>query len=248
VAGKGVPAALYGAFASGTVRARAFQRQGPKDLLYRVNRTLRRRGGEGLFCTLTYALFDFRARELRLGSSGLPYPVHYRARLGRAELVELPGIPLGAFDDTLYEERTIPLEAGDVFVFHTDGLTEATSGAEDYGVERLRALVEKRATETADALGESIVADLHGFLGDDVPAAVVTVLVVKVRACAGCGAGIRASRSTRRCASSPAMPSSTGAFATCRSTPRSSRRRRRGPWAPRSGSSSRCRTTTSSSG
>ena len=44
VAGKGVPAALYAAFASGTVRARAFERHLPADLLYRANRTLRRRG------------------------------------------------------------------------------------------------------------------------------------------------------------------------------------------------------------
>ena len=63
VAGKGVPAALYGAFASGTVRARAFERRAPADLLTRVNRTLRRRGVEGLFCTLAFALFDFAAAD-----------------------------------------------------------------------------------------------------------------------------------------------------------------------------------------
>ena len=40
VAGKGVPAALYGAFASGTVRSRAFERHPPADVLRRVNRTL----------------------------------------------------------------------------------------------------------------------------------------------------------------------------------------------------------------
>ena len=65
VAGKGVPAALYAAYASGAVRARAFERRPPADLMQRVNRTLRRRGIEGLFCTLAYALFDFQERSLR---------------------------------------------------------------------------------------------------------------------------------------------------------------------------------------
>src|SRR6185503_9054230 len=55
VSGKGVPAALYGAFASGSVRARAFERRTPPDLMARVNRTLRRRGVEGLLCNLVYA-------------------------------------------------------------------------------------------------------------------------------------------------------------------------------------------------
>ena len=80
VAGKGVPAALYGAFASGMVRARAFERRAPHDLMARVNRTLRRRGVEGLFCTLGYALFDFGARTVRIANSGLPYPLAFPGR------------------------------------------------------------------------------------------------------------------------------------------------------------------------
>ena len=99
VAGKGVPAALYAAFASGTVRARAFERHPPADLLARVNRTLRRRGVEGLFCTLAFALFDFVARHRAPSPTpGLPYPLHYRAATGRCVPIELAGLPLGAFD------------------------------------------------------------------------------------------------------------------------------------------------------
>ena len=138
VAGKGVPAALYGAFASGTVRARAFERRTPAELLERVNRTLRRRGVEGIFCTLTYALFDFSARTLRLANSGVPYPFHYRAATLRCEPIEIAGIPLGAFDESTYEERSLGVEPGDIFVFHTDGVTEAWNGREAYGAERLR--------------------------------------------------------------------------------------------------------------
>ena len=43
---------------------------------------LRRRGIEGLFCTLAYALFDFQERSLRIANSGLPHPLHYRAAIG----------------------------------------------------------------------------------------------------------------------------------------------------------------------
>jgi sigma-B regulation protein RsbU (phosphoserine phosphatase) len=182
VSGKGVPAALYGAFASGTVRARAFERLAPAALLYRVNRTLRRRGVEGLYCTLAYAVFDFPKGRLRLANSGLPYPLRYDRASGRARAIEAAGVPLGALDGSTYEEQELALHAGDVFVFYSDGVTEATREGEDYGVERLRALVEREAGAGAADLGEAILDDLHAFLGDEEPSDDVTIVVVKVRA------------------------------------------------------------------
>jgi phosphoserine phosphatase RsbU/P len=181
VAGKGVPAALYGAFASGTVRARAFERRTPADLLARVNRTLRRRGVEGLFCTLTFALFDFRGGQVTVANSGLPYPLHYRAETGRCESIELGGLPLGSFDASTYEERAVPLSSGDIFVFHTDGVSEARNGGEDYGVGRLKKLVEEHAARAAPRLGERIMADIDLFLGNELRADDVTLVVVKIK-------------------------------------------------------------------
>jgi sigma-B regulation protein RsbU (phosphoserine phosphatase) len=181
VSGKGVPAALYGAFASGTVRTRAFERLTPANLLYRVNRTLRRRGVEGLYCTLAYAVFDFRAGEVRLSNSGLPYPLHYRSETGACRPIEAAGVPLGALDGSTYEEFALPLRAGDVFVFYSDGVTEAVRAGEDYGAERLRELVERQAGSDVAAIGDAIVDDLHAFLGDEEPSDDVTIVVVKVR-------------------------------------------------------------------
>ena len=180
VAGKGVPAALYGAFASGTVRARAFERHPPADLMARVNRTLRRRGVEGLLCNLVYARFDLRSRTVALASSGLPQPLQYRAATGRCAPVEIAGLPLGAFDDASYEERTLALEPGDVFVFYTDGITDAAPGGEEYGMARLRGLVETHAALPATGLADRILDDFDAFMGGSEPADDVTVVVVKV--------------------------------------------------------------------
>jgi len=180
VAGKGVPAALYAAFTSGTVRARAFERRSPADLLERVNRTLRRRGIEGLFCTLAYALFDFQERSLRLASSGLPQPFHYRAALGRAKPLDVSGLPLGTFDGARYDEVRVELGAGDTVVFFTDGVVEARRGREDYGPDRLCRALEAHALRPAAEIGENLLADLEGFMGDTLPHDDVTLIVVKV--------------------------------------------------------------------
>jgi sigma-B regulation protein RsbU (phosphoserine phosphatase) len=179
VAGKGVPAALYGAFASGTVRARVGHYDSPADLLARINRTLYRRRVEGMFCTLTYARFDFGSRTLRLANSGLPYPLHYRAAERKCSPIEVAGLPLGSFEGSTYEGREVALETGDVFVFHTDGVTEAHNGRESYGTARLMRLVEENAH--LGNLGDKIIGDLgEGFMGNVVFEDDVTLLVVRV--------------------------------------------------------------------
>jgi sigma-B regulation protein RsbU (phosphoserine phosphatase) len=181
VAGKGVPAALFGAFTSGTIRARAFQRAAPKELLYRANRTLIRRAVEGLYCALTYAVFDFQANEVRIANSGLPYPIHYRASQKKAGPIVLPGVPLGLFDNVEYDEIAIPVESGDIFVFHSDGLTEAWNGKEEFGSTRLANLVAKHAKKSAAELGDEIEKTLRNWAkqhlaNDDVTFAVVRVV------------------------------------------------------------------------
>jgi sigma-B regulation protein RsbU (phosphoserine phosphatase) len=181
VAGKGVSAALYGAFASGNVRARAFERHPPAELLRHVNKTLRRRGMDGLYCTLTFAVFDFGARRVVMAGSGLPYPLHYRAQSGRCETIELPGVPLGAFDGSTYDEKTLALETGDLLVFYTDGVTEAWNGKEQYGSQRLVRLVEAHAALPASRIGEKILSDVGRFEGSGSPADDVTLVVVKLR-------------------------------------------------------------------
>ena len=82
--------------------------------------------------------------------------------------------------DAAYHEAARDLATGDVFVFHTDGLTEARKGTEAYGTTRLMAQVEAHAALSAPRLGEEITEDLELFLGEASPADDVTLIVVKV--------------------------------------------------------------------
>ena len=68
VSGKGVPAALYSAFAGELVRSRTFRRRytpersSPAGVLASMNTILHERQLEEYYCTLCYALFDFKRR------------------------------------------------------------------------------------------------------------------------------------------------------------------------------------------
>ena len=81
VSGKGVPAALYGAFAGELVRSRTFRRRfttirsSPAGVLASMNAILHERQLEEYFCVLCYASFDFKKRQLVIANSGLPYPI-----------------------------------------------------------------------------------------------------------------------------------------------------------------------------
>src|SRR5438094_2544806 len=101
VSGKGVPAALYSAFAGELVRSRTFRRRyaperfSPAGVLASVNTILHERRLEEYYCTLCYASFDFKRRTVVLANSGLPYPI--RATREQVARIELPGVPLGSF-------------------------------------------------------------------------------------------------------------------------------------------------------
>lgn len=180
VAGKGIPAALLGAFTSGTIRGRAFQGVAPSQVLFRANRTLIRRAGGGLYCALTYAHFDFEKQEVRIASSGLPYAIHYKASEKKAAPIVLPGIPLGLFDDVEYDEVAIPLEAGDTFVFHSDGVSEAWNGTEEFGTGRLTALIDKGGHLSPADLGNEIEETLRDWAKEQLANDDVTFVILRV--------------------------------------------------------------------
>src|SRR5213076_1094466 len=107
VSGKGVPAALYSAFAGELVRSRTFRRRyaperfSPAGVLASINTILHERQLEEYYCTLCYAVFDIKRRMVTMANSGLPYPI--RCRGGDAAQIELPGVPLGSFAGSSYD-------------------------------------------------------------------------------------------------------------------------------------------------
>jgi sigma-B regulation protein RsbU (phosphoserine phosphatase) len=132
VSGKGVPAALYSAFAGELVRGRTVRRRplyerSPATVRTSINTILRERQIEEYFCTLCYVVFDLKQRTVTLANSGLPYPIHSTAEA--CQSIELPGVPLGAFFGVNYDERTLPMNAGDCFVFCTRPARATRAGA-----------------------------------------------------------------------------------------------------------------------
>ena len=187
VSGKGVPAALYSAFAAELVRGRTFRRRylpersGPANVLSSVNTILHQRQLEEYYCTLCYAIFDLKRRAVTLANSGLPYPVRCSSE-GCAQ-IELPGVPLGSFEGSTYDEITYALRAGDTFVFCTDGVFEAMNAEqEEFTASRLVDVVARTRDLPPKAMVDAIFAAVAAWRGDAPPNDDMTAVAVKITA------------------------------------------------------------------
>jgi sigma-B regulation protein RsbU (phosphoserine phosphatase) len=185
VSGKGVPAALYSVFAAELVRGRTFRRRflpdrsGPASVLSSVNTILHQRQLEEYYCTLCYAIFDLKRRNVTLANSGLPYPV--RASAEGVAQIELPGVPLGSFPGSTYDELTIALHQGDLFVFCSDGIFEAmNANGDEFGADRLIEVVAGARQADAKTVVASIVSAVDVFRDGTPPNDDMTVVAVRI--------------------------------------------------------------------
>ena len=155
VSGKGPAAALYAALVSGFLRSHAADRPGAAEMLFLINRSLAERRIEAQYVTLAYAIWKDEERNLQIANSGLPRPIY--CKQGKIERVEAVGLPLGLFDVVEHEQIAFNAAPGDVFVFFSDGLVDATSPEGVlFGRGRVEKIVEQNWHLNADDLVKTL--------------------------------------------------------------------------------------------
>jgi len=185
VSGKGTSAALYMAELKGLVLSLSRIYDSPARLLREANRILAANMDSRSFVTMTYAVVDTAARCMRFARAGHNPLIHFQARTGLTRILTPAGLGLGldAGDrfDKILEEDEVPLEAGDFFLFFTDGLSEAmNAGAELFGEGRLRRILEESGSLGSEELKERILEEVRRFVGDADPHDDMTLVVLKV--------------------------------------------------------------------
>jgi serine phosphatase RsbU (regulator of sigma subunit) len=190
VSGKGTSAALYMAELKGLVLSLSRIHDSPARLLAEANRILAANMDPRSFITMTYAIVDTAARTLRYARAGHNPLIHLEAATGRTHVLAPQGIGLGMdrgdrFEEVL-EEKVVPLEHGDVFLFFTDGLSEAMNpSAELFGERRLRDVVEAAESlghqgDDTDDMKERILAAVRDFVGEAAQHDDMTMVILKV--------------------------------------------------------------------
>jgi len=141
VSGKGVPAAIYMAFASSLLQHLGKLGETPDFCLNVVNQALCEREEHSMFATCFFGVVSPYG-EIQYCNAGHHSPLVYK-RDGRFHELEGTGeLALGIFPDTKYRLHTAKLERGDRLLFFTDGVTEAMNAEhEEFGMERLESVV-----------------------------------------------------------------------------------------------------------
>jgi sigma-B regulation protein RsbU (phosphoserine phosphatase) len=181
VAGKGLPAALIMPAVKIALRTLA-QRRGPVDeLLGDLNRIFLDNLPPASYFTLVCGVFDAAARRLVYANAGHPPALHLKARGGEEAWLTSEGPAVGLLhEDVRFETVDVPFERGDVFVFYSDGITEAedASGA-DFGRERLAAVVRGAAGQPAVEIVSAVHGAADAFRGAAPRGDDATVIVVR---------------------------------------------------------------------
>lgn len=160
VSGHGLSSGLRMAMIKAALLILVQEEGDPEAILRRLDSVVRSRsqGRENrFFVTATLGILDLEAGTLDLTNAG--HPPTYLLRGGQVEEILLPGSPLGGIG-TRYGRRTVTLEAGDVVVWLSDGLIEATDPAgEPFGYDKIAATLagpQTTAAEVRDRLVKAV--------------------------------------------------------------------------------------------
>ncbi len=168
VAGKGLPAALMMARIQSTLRALAPEFPDISALAARVNDILCRDGIKSRFASLLYAFLNTENNKISFVNAGHFPPVVVRKK--SVKEAGKGGIALGLKPGTSYKLQELELDAGELIVVYSDGLTEAQNGdGEFFGNERAQAIFKQLHGMDALTAGETILREFNTFVQDTAP-------------------------------------------------------------------------------
>jgi serine phosphatase RsbU (regulator of sigma subunit) len=185
VSGKGLPAALYAVKLQGLFEILIKHQAMPQAMLSRINEIIANRLKKQFFVTAVAAVFDLGTNQILLSRAGHMPPLYVRNQGNESEWLLPDGIGIGlkAADgfDLQLAEKSLPFEKGDMFVFYTDGITEAMDmQGREFGESRLRQVVMEHARATASDVKDTVVASLTQFIGKAFLKDDATLVIVRI--------------------------------------------------------------------
>lgn len=179
VAGKGSPAALLMALVVAMLRVLVDEGLEPAELAARLNIQVSRHAPGSRFITMLLGLYDPATGGITYVNAGQNPPLLRRAS-GRIERLTEGGMALGMFSQATYTAGTLTLDAGDVLVLFSDGITEAENASgvafDDGGLEQV---VNQHWWKDLQTLGTSVLKAVETHAQGTKIADDLTVLAVR---------------------------------------------------------------------
>jgi serine phosphatase RsbU (regulator of sigma subunit) len=179
VSGHGLSTGLRMAMIKAALLILIEETRDPDEILRRLDSVVRN-NKDRTFVTATLAIVDLNRGILRLTNAG--HPPTYVIRGRQVQEILLPGSPLGGLGHT-YGHATVPLEAGDLVVWLSDGLIEAVDeSGEPFGYDAVvEALGGGQAGQDASDVRDRLLAAIGRHVEDRPPTDDRTLVVMRYR-------------------------------------------------------------------
>ena len=168
VSGKGVPAALFMVIAKTLIKNHLQNQEPVNEALINANNQLCEGNDEGYFVTTWAAVVDLKTGDVEFADAGheLPLVIHPDGSVeGFKPTKKRP--PLATMEDLQFLLDRFNLAPGDKLFLYTDGVPEATNAENElYGMDRLKAVLEKNCKASPKEILVAVRADVDAFVGD----------------------------------------------------------------------------------
>jgi sulfur transfer complex TusBCD TusB component (DsrH family) len=180
VSGKAMKAAIATVLVSGMLRSEYGRAGGPSEILRNLNHSLRGGLEANGFVAMQILTLAPRERIANYTNAGQVYPLLRRG--GKLRYFGGGALPLGIAGEAEFKDASVLLEAGDVLLLVSDGITEAMNEQRAlFGFERLEtALLGLPGGLSARGMIDSILAQVRTFTGKAKQHDDMTIVVVKV--------------------------------------------------------------------
>jgi sigma-B regulation protein RsbU (phosphoserine phosphatase) len=152
----------------------------PAQVLSLLNRQLYRSTPAEKYATLFLGAYDERSRTFTYSNAGHLPPV-ILAHDASLKRLDTPGLVIGLFDDQSYEQRSIELRPGDIFLAFSDGVTEPENEFGEFGEERLIGLVRDHRHLPLARISEMVTSAVSDWIGPREQPDDVTIVLARAR-------------------------------------------------------------------
>ncbi|MGI8783777.1 MAG: PP2C family protein-serine/threonine phosphatase [Acidobacteriota bacterium] len=179
VSGKGLPAALLMSSIQATLRALLGHVPSLVDLAGRTSELLYATTPSNKYATAILVEVNPAAETVRYVNAGHVDCVLLQSG-GGVEWLKSTGPPLGLLPHAVYEEKSLPLQPGDLVALYSDGVTEAWDRDEnEFGEARLLDCLRRVTNEPAATVVTRMIEEVDRFAGAALQHDDITLMVLK---------------------------------------------------------------------
>ena len=152
----------------------------PGTLLSLLNHQLFHSTPQEKYATLFLALYDAEERRLVFSNAGHLPPV-VLSETGIVKRLEDGGTVVGLFDHIRYDEDSVQLRPGELFLAYSDGVTEPENDFGEFGEQRLIELVQENRDLPLERITEIVTAAVDDWIGGAEQPDDVTLVLARAR-------------------------------------------------------------------